>query len=134
MTFDSISEQLPNGFHDAKLTRLTLDLVESSIVIQLNVLVGGPNDIDPEARRNGTLRVTSPCLFVVEAPEPHHRFIPDGAPANVDGDAVRTGQNKTVDALLPALPRDASLYRFFVDEWGSFIYLGGADVGWSWNE
>jgi hypothetical protein len=40
MTFEELDQKLPNGFHDAKIRTITLDFVNRSIVIGMNLLVG----------------------------------------------------------------------------------------------
>jgi hypothetical protein len=134
MTFEDVDKILPNGFHDAKLRTFSLDLQSRSIVIGMNLLVGVPEDRNPEARRNGTLKVALPYLLVIDAPEAHHPIVGAASWVNVDGDSVAIGQDPRIDSLLPALPPGATLYRFFVEDWGSFIYLAGADVELSWED
>jgi hypothetical protein len=104
-----------------------------SLALEMELHAGEPHDPEPERYRRGTLRVTSPCLFFVEPPDPRYPFVPDGSPLNVDGDPVTIGQNSGLDRLLPVLPQNASIYRFFLEEWNSFIYLEGGNVEFSWD-
>ena len=134
MTFEEIDQELPNGFHDAKLRNISIDFVGRSVVIGIDLLVGLPHTPNPEGYRAGALKVASSCLFFVEAPDPSYPFIPDGSALNVDGDSVRAGQSAQVDELLLVLPKNATLYRFFLKEWNSFLYLGGASVEVSWDD
>jgi hypothetical protein len=32
------------------------------------------------------------------------------------------------------LPSDATAYRFFLEEWNSFLYLAASKVAFSWEE
>ncbi len=134
MTFEEIDQKLPNGFHDAKIRTVKVDFVGRSIVIDMNLWVGSLDGPDPERRRSGTLKVASAYLFFIEPPDPTYNFVPDGSPLNVSGDSVTAGQSTVLDHLLPVLPRNATLYRFFLEEWNSFVYLAGADVEFSWEE
>ena len=134
MTFEEIDQELPNGFHDGKIRSISIDFVNTSLAIGMELHVGERNDPDPERYRLGTLRVTSPCLFFIEAPDARYPFIPHGSPLNVDGDSVSIGQSPEVDRLLPVLPAKAIVYRFFLEEWNSFLYLGGARVELSWDD
>ncbi|HET9802232.1 MAG TPA: hypothetical protein VFP96_03245 [Candidatus Acidoferrum sp.] len=134
MTFEELQRRLPNGFHDAAIRSISLDFTGQSIVIGMDLYAGVPGDQDPERYRPGTLRVASPYLFFMEAPDPRYRFVPNGSPINVDGDFVKAGQSAEVDRLLPVLPQNATAYRFFLEEWNSFVYLAGGDVTFSWDD
>lgn len=134
MTFEDIVQTLPNGFHDAKIRKISVDFVGQSILIGMDLHAGVRGDPDPERYRPGTLKVASPYLFFMEAPDPRYRFVPNGSPINVDGDSVKAGQSAEVDRLLPVLPQDASVYRFFLEEWNSFLYLAGGDIAFSWDD
>lgn len=134
MTFEELDRKLPNGFHDSKIRKISVDFAGGSILIGMDLLVGLPRTPSPEGYRAGTLRVASPYLFFIEPPDPQYRFIPNGSPLNVDGDSVKVGQNPEVDRLLPVLPANASVYRFFLEEWNSFLYLAGGDAAFSWDD
>ncbi len=134
MTFEEIEEKLPNGFHDAKIRNIGMDFVGLSLAVEMELHASEHGDPDRERYRRGTLRLGSPCLFFIEPPDPRYPFVPDGVPLNVDGDSVKIGQNSGLDRLIPVLPQNSSLYRFFLEEWNSFIYLGGGNVEFSWND
>jgi len=134
MTFEELDQKLPNGFHDAEIRTITLDFVNRSVVIGMNLLVGVPGDPDPERYRPGTLRVLSPCLFFIEPPDPRYRFVPDGTPLNASGNSVKIGQDAAVDRLLAVLPPNSTPYLFFLDDWNSCLYLAGGGVELSWDD
>jgi len=134
MTFEEIGRKLPNGFHDSKIRRITVDFVDGSILLGMEVHAGSPGDPEPEQYRPGTLKVVSQCLFFVEPPDPRYKFISRRSPLNVDGDSVKAGQSTEVDRLLPTLPHNTSIYRFFLEERNSFLYLAGGDVMFSWDD
>ena len=134
MTFEEINDKLPNGFHDATIRSIAMDFVNISLVVGMELHVSESNDPDPERYRCGTLQIASPCLFFIDPPDPRYPFVPDGSPLNVDGDPIRIGQNAELDRLLPVLPLNAAIYRFFLEEWNSFLYVGGASVKFSWND
>lgn len=133
MTFKEIEEKLPNGFHDARIRSIDMDFVRRCLSLRMDLLVGQPDSQNPDGYRPGTLSVRSASLFFLEPPDPTYSFVPDGSAVNVDGDAISPGQNGAVDRLLPVLPDDASVYRFFLEEWNSFLYVGGASVELSWD-
>ena len=134
MTFEEIDQKLPNGFHDGQIRSISMDFVSISLVLEMELHFGEATDPDPERYRPGTLKVISPCLFFIEPPDPRYPFVPDGSALNVDGDSVRNGQSAEVDRLLPVLPQNATIYRFFLEEWNSFLYLGGANAEFSWDD
>ena len=134
MTFEELDQELPNGFHDSKIRAISADFVGRSIQLKMDLLTGLPDTANPEEYRAGTLAVISPHLFFLEPPDPRYPFIPDGTALNVDGDSVRVGQSAEVDRLLPVLPENATVYRFFLEEWNSFLYLAGASVAFSWDD
>jgi hypothetical protein len=134
MTFEEVERKLPNGFHDAKIRKISFDFVEPSILIGMDLLVGLPDISKPEGYRAGTLKMATPYLFFIEPPDPRYPFLLSGSPVNVDGTSVRVGLRPEVDQLLVVLPPDATAYRFFLEEWNSFLYLAGGDVAFSWDD
>lgn len=134
MTFEEIEQELPNGFHDAEIRTIAVNFVDRSIAVGMDLHFGSEGDSDPERHRSGTLKVESFCLFFIEPPDPRYRFVPNGSPLNASGDSVTTGKDPAVDGLLRNLPTGVTLYRFFLDDWNSFLYLGGANVEFSWED
>jgi hypothetical protein len=134
MTFEEIDQKLPNGFHDAEIRKMSIDFVSRSIVIGMNLHAGVPGGPNPEQYRAGTLEILSPCLFFIEPPDPGYHFIPDGSPLNASGNSVKVGKDTKVDRLLSALPPNATVYLFFLDDWNSCLYLAGGSVVLSWDD
>ena len=134
MTFEELDQKLPNGFHDSKIRKVSVDFVGRSVVIGMDLLVGLPDTPNPDGYRAGRLKLAVPYLFFIEPPDPTYRFVPNGSPLNVDGDSVKAGQSAALDRLLPVLPQNASVYRFFLEEWNSFLYLAAGDVAFSWDD
>jgi hypothetical protein len=48
MTFEEVEKTLPNGFHDAKIVRMTLDYPAGTLSMSLQILVGTPGEADQE--------------------------------------------------------------------------------------
>jgi hypothetical protein len=134
MTFEEIDQKLPNGFHDAEIRKMSVDFINRSILIGMNLHAGVPGDPNPERYRPGTLEVLSPCLFFIEPPDPSYPFIPDGSPLNASGNSVKVGKDAEVDRLLSVLPPNATVYLFFLDDWNSCLYLAGGSVVFSWDD
>jgi len=134
MTFEELERSLPNGFHDAKLKCFNFDIIASRIQISASLLVGLPGEKDPERYEDCTLIVSSIFVFFIEPPDPKYPFIPDGLPINMSGGLVIPGQNSEIDKILEMIPGDASVYRFFLEEWNSFLYLAAAEVTLEWGK
>jgi hypothetical protein len=134
MTFEELEHNLPNGFHDAAIREINFDFIGRSVVVRMDLLIGGPDDADPELCRPGTLRLKPAYLFFIEPPDPHYAFVPDGSQLKVDGDLVKVGQSAQVDRLLPKLPQNSTTYRFFLEKWNAFLYLAGEGVEFSWDD
>jgi hypothetical protein len=134
MTFEELEHRLPNGFHDGAIREIGFDFIGRSAVMAMDILTGGPDDLNPELYRPGRLRVTPVYLFFIEPPDPNYHFVPSGSHMKVDGDSVKVGQNAEVDRLLPTLPQNATTYRFFLEKWNAFLYLAGGDVEFSWDD
>lgn len=117
-----------------KIRWIKPDFISRSITIGMELLVGLPGTPDPEEYRTSTLSVDPFYLFFVEPPDPAYGFKPDGSPIIVAGDPIKPGQNSKLDRLLPALPEDATAYRFFVSDWNSFLYIAGRSVALSWDD
>jgi hypothetical protein len=132
MTLEEINRELPNGFHDAGIRKIDLDFINPLIVVSMDIWVGQLGGPDPDCCRSGTLKILSPYLFFIEPPNPKYHFIPKGKAFIVDGDSIKVGLSPEVDRLLPVLPPNATVYRFFLEEWNSFLYLAGASVEFSW--
>ncbi len=135
-TFEELDHELPNGFHDAKIRSVRIDYLSRTAELGMDLLVGVgiPDDKNKSVYRRGRVKVAGLLLFFIQAPDPGCKFLLDGTPLFVSGDAVRAGQSPEVDGLLPFLPPDGVAYRFFLEDWNSFLYLGGGDVEFSWED
>jgi hypothetical protein len=134
MTFEELDKDLPNGFHDALVKKITLDFLDRSIIFEMELWVGDLNGPVPEKRRNGRLRLISPYFCQIEPPVPGYTFMPRKESVSIDSDSVKKGQSDTMDRVLRELPTGADIYRFFVDDWNSFIYFAVENVEFSWSQ
>ena len=134
MTFEEVVKSLPNGFHDAKVRKITADYSGRAIVMEMELLVGMPGAPNGESYQRGTLSVAPFSFFIVEPPDPSYDFIPDGKPLHVVGDSTKPAQSPTFDSLMAALSKKADSYRFFIEEWNSFLYIAGESVAFSWDD
>jgi hypothetical protein len=58
MTFEELGHALPNGLHDSKLERSTLDYLKGNATLQIAILVGTPDSEDPQKYRPAILQIT----------------------------------------------------------------------------
>ena len=133
MTFREIEQNLPNGFHDSAIRGISVDFVNLSISIAVDLHASVEGDSDPERYRPGTLKVICPYLFFLDPPDPSYPFVPRGAPVNASSFPVRQGENAKVDALLQRIPPEATAFAFFLDDWNSYLYVAGSSVEFSWD-
>ena len=134
MSFEDIERRLPNGFHDAQIKSIGLDLIGKRLTLGLDLHVGAPEHRDPERYAPAKLTIEGACLFVVEPPDPRYSFIPNGEPLWVSGDSVQIGQSPAIDRLLPMFPEGTIYYRFFLNTWNSFLYVGGRTALLQWED
>jgi hypothetical protein len=113
-----------------------MDFMARTAILSMNMLsgVGTPDNENLNIYRRATVRIAGLLLFFVEPPHPKYNFLLDGEPLSVSGDSVRAGQNSEMDCLLPALPQNSTVYRFFLDEWNSFVYLAAEGVEFLWDD
>lgn len=141
MTFDQLDEDLPNGFHDAKLLRLALDYEQRSAMLYMKLLVQGPQGPNSEEYRGATVQVAGLCFCSIELPSPDEPFVPDGFPVNISGYSEESpalmNPNQSlaqIREILAKCPPGTSSYRFFSHDWNSFIHIAGTDVRLSWDD
>lgn len=132
MNFREIEQSLPNGFHDAKIERISLDYLSGSLLMNMRILTGTPGE--PNQDEYGPAEVKASGLYFcsIESPDPNYPFRPSGHPLGVSGDNSGKSSSEISD-LVSKLPPGTSCYRFFVEQWNSFIYVAASDVRISWR-
>ena len=134
MTLDELNQNLPNGFHDAKLFSIQLDYVAGTAVLHLSLHVGRPEDPESERERyqEATLNLNGLCFCSIEPPDPRYHFLPNGKPTPASGDPAKADHLPSLPALSEQLPQDAWCYRFFLDNWNAFIHVAArnAEIRW----
>jgi|HubBroStandDraft_6_1064221.scaffolds.fasta_scaffold188665_2 hypothetical protein len=140
MTLEELESVVPNGFHDARLVRLTLDYLDRTATLHMQLFVGTPESEDPEEYKAPIVRLTGLCFFSIDLPDPNEQFVPDGSPVSVSGYSEdSTGLLKpnesivAIDTLMKNCPLGASSYRFYSYDWNSFIHIACTDANLEWN-
>jgi hypothetical protein len=135
-SFEQIESELPNGFHDALLQRITLDLVSSTAKLDLQLLVGqpdAPTEEEREAYRGATLTLEDLVYFVIDPLAPNGEFSNPAGVIISGGDATNR-RNPRSPAPRSALPEGGFAHWFFVDEWNSFIHVAAQRACLEWDE
>ncbi len=120
MTFQEVEALAPNGFHDAIIDKMSVDYQAGVLSLSMRVWVGTMGMPNQEDYSPAELRVNRLLFCAIDPPDPRYPFVPDGDSLRVDG-AHGLGDLAVNGDLVARLPADVSLYRFFVDEWNSFI-------------
>jgi len=134
MTLDELDHKLPNGFHDAEIFSLELDYPAGIAKFRLSLLVGWPEDPDPErqAYQEATMMVMGLCFCSIDPPYPGYPFHPDGRPICVSGDPAKPDHMPSLPELAAKFPAGTWCYRFFVHDWNAFIHIAARDVELTW--
>src|SRR4029077_9868971 len=134
MTLDELDHKLPNGFHDAEIFSLELDYPAGIAKFRLSLLVGWPEDPDPErqAYQEATMMVMGLCFCSIDPPYPGYPFHPDGKPICVSGDPAKPDHMPSLPELAAKFPAGTWCYRFFVHDWNAFIHIAARDVELTW--
>ena len=134
MTFEEIDNKLPNGFHDAKLYDLKIDYVGGTAVLRMALDFGNPDGPKRTDYRIGELRAAGLYFCSIDAPDPSYKYAPHGTPLNISGDVAKVDTFLGLEKLSGTLPVGVPCYRFFVNEWNSFINIAAKDVQIFWIE
>jgi hypothetical protein len=101
--------------------------------MRVELFVGTPEAEDPEEYRSATLTVTGLYFCVIDPPDVKYPFITKHKPIGVSGDDGWPDTLKDLATILTKTTADFTYCRFFSDNWNSFIYIAGDDVGLSWD-
>lgn len=129
-----IEDNLPNGFHDALLEKLMIDLTSNSADLELQLFMGDPDastEQERETYRRAILRLSDLVYFVIDAPE----NIPEPSkkkPLRIDGGDAKDNSNPRAPKPRSALPPGAFAYWFFVEQWNSFIHVAARSSTIDW--
>ncbi len=133
MTMDELAASLPNGFHDARLSTLSVDYSNREAVLNLDIWVGNLRakaDDDRETYRQAQISLSGLLFWVSEPPDAAYPYQHDG-PLMIDVGAMQDFA-KPASITLPPIPNDAFANWIFVRDWNAFIFLAakGARLAW----
>ena len=121
MTLDELASSLPNGLHDARLLRLSIDHV-------LRIATPDPqidvSTTDSQANyRDARITLSGLVFCAVDPPDGRYPFDAPG-PLTID---VGEGEPSTCAAVHPAVPTDAFLAWIFGASWNSFVHISARE-------
>jgi len=131
MTFREVELTLPNGFHDVYITAINFDVIARTVALSLSVDISDADQGEPKYR-SGRLTASDVELFFIEPPEATypHRLAGEGMSAT--GDYQLSGLESKVEQLITRLDDETDRYRFFLNDWNSFIYIAANGVVFDW--
>ena len=135
MNLQSISDSLPNGFHDAHLRSVSIDYLKSEARMLLNIWVGDLESKEfgiREAERLAELTISDLVYWVMEAPGQDAVASP-GKELWIDMGQLETMESQPKIAL-PPTPSDGFAHWIFVNEWNAFIYFCGKKAEIKWQD
>lgn len=122
MNLFDLAESLPNGLHDAELRRVSVDYVERTATLEIEIWVAD-TDTPRELYRLARITLSGLVYFAIEPPDHSYPFRDAGA--------------VTVDLSVPEKPfvegyESESAFRLFISEFNSFIYADApvAELEW----
>jgi hypothetical protein len=110
-----------------KIEGLSVDYKTGALSLSMRVLIGTPDMPDQEDYGPAQLRVNRLLFCSIQPPDANYPYAPDGRALNVQGDDG-IEDSLELKVLAGRLPPGVSLYRFFVEEWNSFIYIAGSEI------
>ena len=130
MTFEELTDTLPNGFHDAELHAFRMDYVQRRLIFDLEIFIG---EVDNERRRE----VYRPAVVVLD----DVRFLYVEPPREskelhiVSSIRIDTGEGvpKTVEDRLQHLRDAGPITWMFMNELNSFIFFAGSRATLEWT-
>jgi hypothetical protein len=137
MTLSQINSTLPNGFHDAEISRFEWNFLAATAAFEMDFWVA-TDEGNREKRRIGTLELTGVVFISVEPPDPRQL---DPKPFVARQEAIQIDAMPANAEIFPALPRltpdlapGTEVFSFYVSNWNSFIHIACGDARIQWAE
>ncbi|NLE02899.1 MAG: hypothetical protein GX640_23775 [Fibrobacter sp.] len=119
MWIDEIEDGLPNGFHDAIIDSIKVDIKKRIVSVEIEIDISDSAISDDFTYRKGLLKIENFGFFNIENPK-----------STVESNqAVRITSTGTIVDLLVT---DMNSYFFYVPNWNSFIKFTGRTAEFSW--
>jgi len=125
MNIFQLAQTLPNGFHDAVLSELTISWVERIARLKLEVWLGdmdGPTELR-ESYRPSELTLRGVEYFVIDPPDPGYPYREHG-PVTID--------LAEAEQSLALPPGSGVPFRLWVGPWNAFMNVSATDAELRW--
>ena len=132
MTLEELENGLPNGLHDARVSRIAIDYEKRNLTLDLEVWVGDMGSDTQELReayRPAQVPIDGLVFAVLEPPDANYPFS-NSAGLTIDGCDMRKNLSAELISLLPA---DAFFRSLWVNEWNAFIHIGAKTASLVWT-
>ena len=131
MTFEELSNTLPNGFHDATLQRFEMDYMSRILVLDVVMFIG---ELDDPSRRElyrpARVTVENVAYLVIDPPDPLYAFAKPGDLQIDTGEGVPASH----DCQLPEPPLGTTLTWMYIADFNRCLYFAGGDSQIEWTE
>lgn len=134
MTLDELVQTLPNGFHDMQVCSVELDYLAGTAKLNVQLLVGWPQDPEPERQeyQGAVLTINGLCFWSMDPPDPSYPFLPDGEPIMASGYSAKLDDLPSLAKLSAKFPAGVWIYDLFVQDWNAYIRFAARDAEVSW--
>ena len=131
MTLEELEKTLPNGLHDAEVSKMSVDFEERNLAIDVDIWVGKMTDASEarEAYRKGRIEISGLLFLVMEQPDARYPFAKGNL--RIDGCDLRKNLDRK---LLDSLPPEAFFRSLWVTEWNAFIHIAATKAQISWKD
>jgi len=136
MTLEELADTLPNGFHDAQVSSVSIDYVEREGRLLIDLWLGDSSSESEELReayRKGELKLSGLLYWVIEPPDANYSY-GESKQLWVDPGTLESASAKPSVKLPEPLPAGAFASWIFVQGWNSFMYVAAMDASLEWKE
>ena len=136
MTFDELTDTLPNGFHDSELNRLEMDYLTRKLVFDVLVFTGGvDNPQKVQMYRPARVTVENVAYLVIEPPDPREPPDPSYPWVEAGGISFDTGEGQPSQSasILPTAPEGTTVTWMYLYDFNRFLLFAAGDATLEWT-
>jgi len=134
MDLDQLLDHPHGTFHDSIIERVEIDYLNRTARFQIQICTGDPEATKPELRESskpGFLLISGLLFIAMDPPAEGYPYQSrDGL--WICAYEIHPGITKGSEPLPKDLPANASVHRFFVSEWNSFIHIAATHFNFEW--
>jgi hypothetical protein len=130
MTLEKLAKGLPNGLHDSRVSRITIDYNQRKLILDIDVW----GDMDSDAReqrephKRGQVLISGLVFAAMEPPDPRYPFS-TATRLTIAG----CDMSKNLSAELKnSLSADTFFRSLWVNEWNAFIHIAAKNAELKW--